>query len=371
MEFNIGEKLKSLRKKREITQEQLAEHLNVSPQAISKWETNSAFPDIQLFPILANYYGVSTDEILGVDVSKQQDTINKYFNEMEVLYYQWKLKEMVDLCRKACSEFPGNLDLKYHLAWCLGEAQNVIRTKNENLNEAITICNKILEDSVDTGIRLRTLSRLCYCYHYLGDDIGALEYAKKLPSLSITKTFLISRLGLLKGREKLDYSRTIINRYLDAILEILDQIADVRYSDNSNDLPVMDRIEILKSKINILVVFYGENLLGQSWKVYECYRDIAYFYMQLNDKENSIQYLEKAYDTAILHRDYSDEDCYEIPIFRGIKTLPHHHWSQSAVADMNHEIFESEHASIYELLSNEPRYKYLKNQLKDNIIKHN
>ena len=55
---NIGNKIRELRKQRGITQEQLANRIGVSFQAVSKWENNIALPDIALAPVLASYFGV-------------------------------------------------------------------------------------------------------------------------------------------------------------------------------------------------------------------------------------------------------------------------------------------------------------------------
>ena len=65
--MSFGETIKTLRKQSEMTQEQLAELLSISPQAVSRWETNTAMPDISLLPPLANLFGVSTDFLLGMD----------------------------------------------------------------------------------------------------------------------------------------------------------------------------------------------------------------------------------------------------------------------------------------------------------------
>ena len=65
--MNLGEKIKELRKSKGITQEQLADMLVVSSQAVSKWETGVANPDLALIPDLAKMFEVSTDELLGVD----------------------------------------------------------------------------------------------------------------------------------------------------------------------------------------------------------------------------------------------------------------------------------------------------------------
>ena len=55
-EINISKNITDLRKKKGITQEQLAVALNISPQAVSKWETNTSQPDTQTLPLIAEYF---------------------------------------------------------------------------------------------------------------------------------------------------------------------------------------------------------------------------------------------------------------------------------------------------------------------------
>ena len=62
---SIGKRIMSLRKAAGMTQEQLAEKLGVTPQAVSKWENEVSCPDISLLPTLAGIFGVSTDSLLG------------------------------------------------------------------------------------------------------------------------------------------------------------------------------------------------------------------------------------------------------------------------------------------------------------------
>ena len=58
----VGDKIKSLRKAKKLTQEQLADYLNVSAQAVSKWETGLTSPDIDMLPRLAVFFQTSVDE---------------------------------------------------------------------------------------------------------------------------------------------------------------------------------------------------------------------------------------------------------------------------------------------------------------------
>lgn len=62
--MSFGNIIKKLRSDRNMTQEQLAEVLSISAQAVSRWETNIALPDISLLPILANFFDVTTDFLL-------------------------------------------------------------------------------------------------------------------------------------------------------------------------------------------------------------------------------------------------------------------------------------------------------------------
>ncbi len=66
---NISKNIADLRKKKGLTQEQLAAALNISPQAVSKWETSISQPDTQILPLIADYFRVSIDYLFyGQDV---------------------------------------------------------------------------------------------------------------------------------------------------------------------------------------------------------------------------------------------------------------------------------------------------------------
>lgn len=62
--MTIGSKIKLLRTNKQITQEQLAAVINISGQAVSKWESDVSLPDISMLPILADYFGITIDELL-------------------------------------------------------------------------------------------------------------------------------------------------------------------------------------------------------------------------------------------------------------------------------------------------------------------
>ena len=79
MEQTIGEKIAALRKERNITQTQLAEYLFLVPQTVSKWEAGNGTPDISLLPKIADFFGVSLDDLFGrSSLEHAKDLVLKY-----------------------------------------------------------------------------------------------------------------------------------------------------------------------------------------------------------------------------------------------------------------------------------------------------
>ena len=69
--MTLGSKISSLRRGKGIKQDELAERLGVSPQAVSKWENDISCPDIMLLPKLADIFEVTVDELLSREEKKQ------------------------------------------------------------------------------------------------------------------------------------------------------------------------------------------------------------------------------------------------------------------------------------------------------------
>lgn len=80
--MNIGKQIRALRMKKNVRQEELAEFLDVSAQAVSKWETEASLPDVALLPRIAVYFGVTIDELFRLPDEEQMDRIeNALYNE--------------------------------------------------------------------------------------------------------------------------------------------------------------------------------------------------------------------------------------------------------------------------------------------------
>ncbi len=73
MQENIGVKIAELRRAHNMKQDELAEMLGVTPQAVSKWENGASMPDISLLPKIAQIFGVTIDDLFGVNNTPKPD----------------------------------------------------------------------------------------------------------------------------------------------------------------------------------------------------------------------------------------------------------------------------------------------------------
>lgn len=91
----IGKKIRTLRKNKNMTQEQLAEVLSVSSQAVSKWENNISVPDIGLLPVIARYFGITMDEFFNyrLDALNYKERFIRFMADNGVLKFgEYKLQ---------------------------------------------------------------------------------------------------------------------------------------------------------------------------------------------------------------------------------------------------------------------------------------
>ena len=111
MNLNFGANLKRLRRERDMTQDQLAEVFGVSTQAVSRYETNAAYPDIEMLPVIAGYFGVTVDSLLGVSLSEKQARRNEYYSRFVLAD---GAEAQLEILNKWRAEFPEEWLAVYH-----------------------------------------------------------------------------------------------------------------------------------------------------------------------------------------------------------------------------------------------------------------
>lgn len=252
MNNRFSNNFKELRKYHELTQEQIAEMLGVTSQAISKWECGTSYPDIEMLPIIANIFMVSTDYLLGVDITRQDHEISSILAESQILCDSKRFSESVVLLRNALIQYPSNCEIMYRLAWNL---RGTIQEHPEHEQEAINIYRKILNISKDSDLLSRVTRDLAYCYCTLDDIQTAKTYIDRLPSFDVCREYHLGRSNVLAGKELAEVLQRNIQLYASAIEEYLAYFVNETIVSASEMAPyspqkALEGLELIKELLN-------------------------------------------------------------------------------------------------------------------------
>lgn len=95
MTIYLNENIKRLRREKELTQEALAEFLGVTFQSVSNWERAESYPDITMLPVIAGFFKVSVDELLGVNRAEDEEDIKRLLEEHDNFTDNKLIKESI------------------------------------------------------------------------------------------------------------------------------------------------------------------------------------------------------------------------------------------------------------------------------------
>ena len=137
----LGEKIYNLRRSKKISQEEFAEILNTSRQAVSKWERNEAKPDIDKLIIIAKLFNVSIDYLLSYEINYSD--INVFIDKLKDCYKNNKFIIDVNDIKSLCSKYPNNFKLYLYSAGYLYVAF-VDNNNSEYLDLALAFINKAI-----------------------------------------------------------------------------------------------------------------------------------------------------------------------------------------------------------------------------------
>lgn len=114
--LKLGAKIAALRKARGMTQEQLADQLGVSAPAVSKWETDSSYPDITLLCPLARALGINVDTLLQFEPSLSDDDVTARINEIVQCALAQGVQAAEEHLQALLHRYPNCTTLQFHAA---------------------------------------------------------------------------------------------------------------------------------------------------------------------------------------------------------------------------------------------------------------
>ena len=181
MRIMIGENIKRLRTEKGVTQERLAEAMNVTSASVSKWERGESFPDITMLGPLAFYFDVSLDELMGYDKEKVNEDIERILEEYGKAAMTDRSKAQ-QIITDAYRDYPNDYQVMDAYMWHIanGYAENDPSVLLDHKEEFLSICEKLIEGCTWERARLDAWNMKAKILHAEGKTDEAIKiYAGK------------------------------------------------------------------------------------------------------------------------------------------------------------------------------------------------
>ncbi|MBP0984295.1 MAG: helix-turn-helix domain-containing protein [Oscillospiraceae bacterium] len=308
--MTIGSTIRQLRQEQDITQEQLAEALGLTSRAVSQWETDRTSPDISQLPALANFFDVTTDHLLGLDIKRKEEELDKIYVQINRYNEIGDQKGLEEYIREQLKTYPNDPNLLTHLAFALqnyyfgqGKADTE-ELKKEKSNEIITLCERALKYYKPTENNSFPKQQLIIHYiYYLHDKEKAKEIVMSLPNVGCTREMFLG--DLYEGKEALERRQAAL------LWSFTQMMHNLFWNISCDDSYTFEqKIEILKADDAMI-----ELITGGKPNFFHCKLSVnaatqAVYYLKLGDEENALDMLEAAYDHADSYETRPDGEKY-------------------------------------------------------------
>jgi len=323
-----------LRRVNGVTQESLATALGVTAQAVSRWEAGATYPDMELIPSIANFFGVSIDRLFGYS-SEREEKISAILRRIDELNDEsWRndthLDECISLLRGALQEFPENERITNRLALLLKQAgwtrhhewlsygedghlhSDFDRhRKNPYWAEAIELFQRLSIHAVDREIRYSAAGELVLLYRTIGDVEQARIIAESMPDVTLSREIMLATAA--DGPEQ-------TARHAEACIALLrafrEQFVYALVNERSNFDTKMP-VQKIQGLIAVFELLFSDGNMGpQHAGVCDLYLYLSRLQWEFGYKDEAFESLESALMHAKRFDALTEHDQYTAPIVR-------------------------------------------------------
>ena len=308
MTRSIGKNIRKLRKERNLTQEELAELLNITSQAVSKWENETGMPDISQIIPLASIFGVSIDTLFGKTNLNEQNDVEKLIEDLHVKNKNLEIDDYEEYKQKieALKVYPNNFTLLYscfvkgcfllHTDW-----QEKLSNEEQRsiYNECIRQSNVIFSYCPNPDIVINTKRELIGLLETKKEHEKALELIKELPNNVTDVSSMILARFFIGNKDWSSAIETCHNNIYELLREMQHQaklLASAYMRSGQYDKAETTCLTMLDL---INAVFKDESYTPPFHIEQPLYRFLAICALKNNNETQAVRYLEKMYEYTL------------------------------------------------------------------------
>ncbi len=326
MKNNLGSNIRNFRKNKGFTQEELAGMLGVTPQAVSRWESEAGLPDISMVVPIARALNITTDMLLGYNAADKDDyLVETVRNKVEDMYdisdTGGSALKRTEYLAGEVSRNPMNFDINLLYVQQVAGLSYYIDMEGL-LSDNPERANDILEDGIKKGVNIirysdcRKLVEKAHCalawiYIHRKDFENAREHINVLPSLDMTsiRELLYSELMFFEhGFDEMKDNFTATNKMLCAILlrQFKCMLENYAYWGKTDE--ALRTLEWCKKVIKAYSTIpeYTTDDMKHFWKKY--YYNLVIAYDKAGEKEKANEICEEYLKTISTQNEYSKEE---------------------------------------------------------------
>lgn len=168
--MSIGKTIKKLRRERDITQEQLAAYLGITSRAVSQWECDRTAPDITQLPLLSAIFDTTTDAILGVDLQRNEERIERLVEEAAAFSRSGDFAAATRLLEDGLKQYPRSYRIMAELAEALSCADldayahtvGAAADIDSVSHRVRALCDTVIDECTEETVRDRAFQTIIY-----------------------------------------------------------------------------------------------------------------------------------------------------------------------------------------------------------------
>ncbi|MDR0917302.1 MAG: helix-turn-helix domain-containing protein [Oscillospiraceae bacterium] len=303
--MDIGNIIKKLRRERGYTQDELAARLNVTPQAVSKWESGGGLPDISQIMPLANVFGVSTDVLFGADT----DGDRRIAAARELARNVRTPRDLValrDAWRDLARDMPSDYAVQLEYANAVQYGTVTLEKSVEATRESEKICERILDLCTDTEVRVGASAMLCSICIMRGETDRAAAIAEHLPSALQSREYMLMYVAAYT-RSLNPILRDNITVFSSLLQNAVEQLIASEEHNGVGDRD--EHIELFRRVLPLIELSMWGDEHAERLRTFKAhyYRELAFKLAARGDRE-ALEYAEKSADIVLAQFAQSEKD---------------------------------------------------------------